>query len=169
MHVLGSNLDAMQKYLPEVLQVLYQVFTTASSSLKKKHAYQSLYELFKILMTFKQKEQFRDTIVEFTKSIWENVTQSLKEPKDIICDEDPEIERAVKLVKFIMRFLRDGFIPFLESLFTTVFDAYRKFPICSYVYVLEVSITVFYDDPALTDYFRTLYQSFCQITYAHLK
>lgn len=169
MHVLDSNFDAMHKYLPEVLQVLYQVFTTAKNSLMKKYAYQSLYELFKILMTYKQKDQFRDTIVEFTKSVWEDVIKNLREPKDIINDEDPEVERAVKLVKYLMRFLRDGFIPFLESLFTTVFEAYRKHPICSYVYVLEVSITVFYDDATLTDYFRTLYQSFCQITYAHLK
>lgn len=68
-----------------------------------------------------------------------------------------------------MRSLRESFIPFLENLFTTVFEAYRKHPICSYVYVLEVAITVFYDDQTLTDYFRSLYQSFCQITYAHLK
>jgi len=55
MHVLDSNFDAMHKYLPEVLQVLHHVFTTASSNLKKKYAYQSLYEVFKILMAFEQK------------------------------------------------------------------------------------------------------------------
>jgi hypothetical protein len=112
MHVLGSNIDAMQKYLPLVLQVLYQVFTS-STGIKKKNAYLSLYALFKILMTFKHRDEFRDTLVEFTKTIWDDIIKSLKEPKDIICDEDPEIERAVKLVKFIMRCLKDGFIPFL--------------------------------------------------------
>ncbi len=86
MHVLDSNFDAMHKYLPEVLQVLYQVFTTAKNSLMKKYAYQSLYELFKILMTYKQKDQFRDTIVEFTKSVWEELIKNLSEPKDIIND-----------------------------------------------------------------------------------
>lgn len=62
--------------------------------------------------------------------------KTLKEPKDLIYDEDPEVERAVKLVKHLMRFLRNGFVPFLESLFTTIFEAYRNYPVCSYVYVL---------------------------------
>jgi hypothetical protein len=61
---------------------------------------------------------------------------TIRDPKDVINDEDPEVERAVKLIKYIMRCLRDGFIPFLESLFTTLFEAYRKYPICSYIYVL---------------------------------
>ena len=69
MHVLGSNFDTMQKYLPLVLQVLYQVFTTSTGT-KKKNAYHSLYALFEILVTYKQKEEFRDTLVEFTKTIW---------------------------------------------------------------------------------------------------
>lgn len=112
MHVLGSNFDTMQKYLPSVLQVLYQVFAS-STGVKKRHAYSSLYALFKILMTYKQKHEFRDALVEFTKTIWEDIMKSLREPKDTIHDEDPEVERAVKLVKFIMRCLRDGFIPFL--------------------------------------------------------
>ena len=136
MHVLGSNFDIMQKYLPLVLQVQYQVFTSASSAIKKKSAYHSLYALFKILLNYKQKEQFRDTLVEFTKSIWEELLMTIRDPKDVINDEDPEVERAVKLIKYIMRCLRDGFIPFLESLFTTLFEAYRKYPICSYIYVL---------------------------------
>lgn len=113
MHVLGSNFDAMQKYLPNVLHVLQQVFLSANSGVKRRNAYLSLYALFKILMTYKQKDEFRDTLIDFTKTIWDDILKSLKEPKDVICDEDPEVERAVKLVKFIMRCLRDGFIPFL--------------------------------------------------------
>jgi hypothetical protein len=60
----------MQKYLPSVIQVLYQVFIQANSNLKKKNAYHSLFALLKILMTYKNKEQFKDILFEFTQTIW---------------------------------------------------------------------------------------------------
>ena len=52
----------MQKYLPHVLQVQYEVFIQAAqtnSNLKKKHAYYSLFALFKILMSYNNKEHFK--------------------------------------------------------------------------------------------------------------
>jgi len=55
MHVLGSNFETMQKYLPSVLQVLYKVFLAADTGVKKKNIYHSLYSLFKTLMAYKQK------------------------------------------------------------------------------------------------------------------
>lgn len=43
-----------------------------------------------------------------------------------------------------MRCLMTNFAEFLPELFQTVMEAYRKYPICSYIYVLEVSITIFH-------------------------
>ena len=48
-------------------------------------------------------------------------------------------------------------------------EAYQKHPICSYIYTLEVAITVFYSNPNFNEYFKDLYQKFCKVTYAHLK
>jgi len=57
----------------------------------------------------------------------------------------------------------------LDELFIFTLDAYRKYPVCSYIYILEVAITVFYDNIHFYDYFKNLYISFCEVTYAHFK
>ena len=53
MYVLCSNFYMMQKYLPLVLNVLFEVFSQADTGIKKKNIYHSLYALFKILMSRK--------------------------------------------------------------------------------------------------------------------
>ena len=53
MHVLSSNAEVMQKYLPTILQIEYQIFSEAPNSIKKRAAYFSLFALFKILNNYK--------------------------------------------------------------------------------------------------------------------
>lgn len=70
MYVLCSNFYMMQKYLSSVLQVLFEVFSAADTGIKKKSIYHSLYALFKILMSRKQKEEYSEAVLEFTNKIW---------------------------------------------------------------------------------------------------
>jgi hypothetical protein len=50
----------------------------------------------------------------------------------------------VKLLKVIMRYLKFSFTEFIDPLYTAMMEAYPRFPICSYAYLLEIAITVFY-------------------------
>lgn len=67
-----------------------------------------------------------------------------------------------------MRTLEFKFSEFLEDLFTTVLTAFRKYPICSYVYLVEVAVTVYSKNPAYTDYLRRLYSDFVDIAFTHM-
>jgi hypothetical protein len=48
--------------------------------------------------------------------------------------------------------------------------AYKKYPINSYIYLFEVTFTVYYKykQEDLITYLKTLYQDYCTITYKHL-
>lgn len=62
-------------------------------------------------------------------------------------DIDSQVEKVVKLLKFIMRILQAEFLPFVDDLFSTVLASFQKSPICSLIYLVEVSITVFRNIP----------------------
>lgn len=47
-------------------------------------------------------------------------------------------------------------------------SAFKKHPICSYVYLVEVAVTVYSSNPSFTDYLRKLYSDFCSIAYEHM-
>lgn len=47
--------------------------------------------------------------------------------------------------------------------------AFQQYPICSYVYLVEVAVTVYSSNPAYTDYLRRLYSDFCDIVFLHMK
>jgi hypothetical protein len=57
----------------------------------------------------------------------------------------------------------------LEDLFNTVLIAFQKHPICSYVYLVEVAVTVYSGNPSYIDYLKKLYSDFCEIAYEHMK
>lgn len=90
-------------------------------------------------------------------------------PQDLKDDEDPTVERCIKLLKSVMRCVKERFTVFLEDLFNTLISAYEKYPICSYIYLLEVAITVYYEHTQFFDYFKDLYTKFCTITYSYLQ
>jgi hypothetical protein len=50
----------------------------------------------------------------------------------------------IKLLKIIMRYLKFNFTEFISPLYTAVLEAFPRYPICSYAYLLEIAITVFY-------------------------
>jgi hypothetical protein len=51
----------------------------------------------------------------------------------------------IKLLKIIMRYLKFNFTEFISPLYTAVLEAFPRYPICSYAYLLEIAITVFYE------------------------
>ena len=50
-----------------------------------------------------------------------------------------------------------------------VLAAFEKHPICSYVYLVEVTVTVYSKDPAYNDYLRRIYSNFCEIAFRHMQ
>ena len=53
-------------------------------------------------------------------------------------------------------------------MFTLVLSAFQQHPICSYVYLVEVAVTIYSSDPNYTDYLRRLYSDFCDIAFSHM-
>jgi hypothetical protein len=50
-----------------------------------------------------------------------------------------------------------------------VLSAFEKYPICSYVYLVEVAVTIYSTNPAYNDYLRRLYSDFCEIAFQHMQ
>lgn len=67
--------------------------------------------------------------------MWPIIQQILKEPQDLDVDEDRLIERAVKFLKLVMRSIPQQFAKYLKEIFHIVIEAYRSYPINSYVYL----------------------------------
>ena len=63
-------------------------------------------------------------------------------------DENRDVERVVKMLKHLMRCLKMNFWPFVGQLYETVMESFREKPICSYVYLVEIAITVFAKEQA---------------------
>lgn len=53
-------------------------------------------------------------------------------------------------------------------MFTTVLSSFVKYPICSYVYLVEVTVTIFSANPSFNEYLRKLYSDFCDIAFSHM-
>lgn len=104
----------------------------------------------------------------FTWQAWPYLISWLKEPRSKADDEDMHIERVVKLIKNIMRLIKTDFAGFLPSLFEAVNQAFAKYPICSYVYLVEITITVFYKCPEAQDFLSNLYETFSNNAFNHL-
>ncbi len=47
-------------------------------------------------------------------------------------------------------------------------EAFPRYPINSYAYLVEIAITVFYQNPQYTEYFKGVFVQFCSILYIHL-
>lgn len=94
--------------------------------------------------------------------------ESLSYPKRVKDDEDSDVEKIVRILKVAMRTLEFHFSEFLEEMFTSVLSAFSKYPICSYVYLVEVTVTIFSANSAYNDYLRRLYSDFCDIAFNHM-
>lgn len=53
------------------------------------------------------------------------------------------IEKSCKLLKRIMRKIKEDFLKYFESIFTVILNAFKQYPLSPYVYLLEVAITVY--------------------------
>ena len=47
-------------------------------------------------------------------------------------------------------------------------SAFKVYPICSYAYLIEIAITVYYENPQYTEYFKNVYITFCEHISDHL-
>lgn len=80
------------------------------------------------------------------------------------------MERAVKFLKLVMRSIPEQFTKYLKDIFTCVLASYKKYPINSFLYLFEVTFTVYYTSTQaeLITYLKNLYNEYCMITYNHL-
>lgn len=67
-----------------------------------------------------------------------------------------------------MRYLKFQFSEFIHDLYSTVLLAFQTHPVCSYAYLIEVAITVYYNDPQYAEYFQGVYLSFCATLEQHM-
>lgn len=81
-------------------------------------------------------EQHVNILVQFVRDEWEYMMNVLGNPQRVRDDEDSDVEKMVRVMKIIMRTLKFSFAEFLERLFSTVLQAFSKFPICSYIYLV---------------------------------
>lgn len=169
-HLIARYEDAAVKYLPSILAFLMRRLqdTTDDRTLNKEIMY-SLTASLKILQEVApDNPTFIAIVGTFTRTAFPFILEVIRNPKRVNNDEDPEVERTIKLVKVIMRYLKFSFTEFIEPLYTAVLEAFPRFPICSYAYLLEIAITVFYENQQYTDYFKAVYIKFCEITFTHL-
>lgn len=102
--------------------------------------------------------------------MWPIIKQILQEPEQSDVDQDRLIERAVKFLKLVMRSISEQFKKYLKEIFDIVIVAYKKYPINSYVYLYQVTFTVYYQSrqAELVNYLKSLYAQYCSISYKHL-
>lgn len=110
-------------------------------------------------------------------TVWPIIKDIISEPKVVgLNDKGTDLtdaghsllERSCKFIKVCMRSLREKFGPFIDEVFTCIMNAYEKYPIATYVYCVEVVVTVFSELPAYRDALNIIYTKACQITYRHL-
>lgn len=51
-------------------------------------------------------------------------------------DEESLLEKCAKLIKYVLRCLKQFFQPFMDNLYFTILNAYAKYPLGSYVYLV---------------------------------
>ena len=47
-------------------------------------------------------------------------------------------------------------------------SAFSQYPICSYVYLVEVTVTIFSAKPEYNDFLRRIHSDFCDIAFNHM-
>lgn len=67
-----------------------------------------------------------------------------------------------------MRCLKKYFQPYVEEIFSVVVEGYRRDPKSSYVYVFEVLVTVYSDNPDFLPYISTLFEKISEITFGYM-
>jgi hypothetical protein len=162
--------EATLKYLPSILSYLFTRLQEAGEDryLAKELMY-SLTGIMKVLLeVVPDKPAYVALVGGFTRIAFPFILETVRCPKRVQNDEDAEVERMVKLIKIIMRYLKFSFTEFIEPLYSAVLEAYPRYPICSYAYLLEIAITVFYENQQYTDYFRAVFVKFCEITFVHM-
>ena len=78
------------------------------------------------------------------------------------------MEKCTKVIKYALRCLKQHFHPFMDQVYLTTLEGYRKYPISSYVYMVEILVTVFYNTPQFHSPINSLFESVCEITFNHL-
>lgn len=56
----------------------------------------------------------------------------------------------------------------MDDIYSTILDSYRKYPVSSYVYLVEVLVTVFSTAPEFMNPITLLFENTVEITFYHL-
>lgn len=79
------------------------------------------------------------------------------------------IEKICRFIKHTMRCIQKDFTPFLESYLTQVVKLYKERQIPTYLYAVEVTITVFYKYPDNELLIQNSFNELCQTTFLNFK
>lgn len=163
-----SSLQLANNYLLQVLRILHAATTAETNSRhRQKECLNSLVAAFRAMKDQPQLHALTPYLKEFVRDIWSWLKAGLCEPQSLRDDEDPDVERLVKFVKHIMRALGMEFGEFVCDLLESLLAAFEKYPVCSYLYVVEVAVTVL-AGPEWEQYLLGVFQRVCVITYHHL-
>ena len=56
----------------------------------------------------------------------------------------------------------------MDDIYSTILESYKTYPLGSYVYLVEVFVTVFNGIPELSQAIKLLFENTCEITFTHL-
>lgn len=169
-HLICHDEALVQKFLPSILAFLFARLQEAAGdrALSKEIMY-SITAVIKVLQeAAPDNSAYVGVVGSFTRTIFPFILEAIRNPRRLSNDEDPEVERMTKLIKMIMRYIKFGFTEFIEPLYSAVLESFPKYPICSYAYLLEIAITVFYGNAQYTEYFKGVYIQFCNILFVHM-
>lgn len=169
-HLIAHDEELGCKFLPPLLAFLFAKLQEAAAD--RQLAKELMYSLTAVVKVLQEvapdSSSYAALVGSFTRSAFPFILEAIRCPKRLSNDEDPEVERMTKLIKMIMRYIRFGFTEFIEPLYSAVLEAFPKYPICSYAYLLEIAITVFYGNEQYTEYFKGVYVQFCGILFGHM-
>ncbi|KRX09297.1 Armadillo-type fold [Pseudocohnilembus persalinus] len=167
-----SDDQTIEKYLVNLCMPYVQKLTNIlqnKDNLEQGESYDDtlvdqLYQLTNIIRTLPQ----RDTGFphELVAQIYREIFPSIKQ---IIQTEKKEkiIEYVVRFIKHVMRCINIDFSPFLKDLFEVVLPQYENFPISSYLYLIEITVTVFGQSAEFQQFLVNVLKNIFTITNQH--
>lgn len=84
-------------------------------------------------------------------------------------DECDIVECITKFLKYVMRSITRLFGPFMEPYFKIMTENYQKKPVSTYLYSVEVALTIFYRTPEYQSWLENIFNMMNQQTCIYLK
>eukprot|EP00825_Cyclidium_porcatum_P051885 TRINITY_DN9680_c0_g1_i6.p1 TRINITY_DN9680_c0_g1~~TRINITY_DN9680_c0_g1_i6.p1 ORF type:complete len:333 (-),score=42.91 TRINITY_DN9680_c0_g1_i6:118-1116(-) len=123
----------------------------------------------------KSQETDDESVNEFPYQLIVNILKELWNVIVIILEyytqeyNDDIVEKTCRFIKHTMRCIQKEFIPFLQPYLSAVVKLYSQKQISTYLYAIEVTITVFYKNPEQEQIIQNSFNSLCTTTFQNFQ